>query len=100
MLILQRGIGDWNIGGNPVTIYELLCLLFTVGFVIIGTKTARWTLTVSGLIGLAVFVFRVTDIHFKDFLPWPLLLAVSEGLAMLAGITSVIIRERIQHRKT
>lgn len=97
-LLFQKGIELVTVGAAPLTIYELTCGLAAVGFVVAGTRISRSTLAVPGLIGLAVFVFRVTNLHFQDYLSWPLGLALGGGLAMLVGVASSLVRERLQRR--
>ena len=93
-LLFREGINIMTIGGEPLTLYELLCGFFAVGLIFVGTRISRSTIALPGLIGLSLFVFRVTHVHFRENLSWPLCMVVSGGVAMLLGVTSTVIREK------
>ena len=67
-------------------------LLVALLLVVVGTRLRLHTLALPALIGLAVFVFRVTIDHFAGELAWPLGLAVAGGLAMIAALASLLWR--------
>jgi hypothetical protein len=92
-LLFRQGPALGTLGGEPFTIYELLSGLLTVGFIVAGTKSMRSTLALPGTIGLTVFVFRVTGLHFAKDLAWPFSLACSGAAAMLAGVASSWLRD-------
>ena len=87
-----------GLGGAPVTAYELLCGLAAISFIILGTIANRPSLSVTGLVGLAVFVFRFTNHHLESMIFWPLGVALAGGIAMLAGVASAAWRARNQDR--
>jgi serine/threonine protein kinase len=87
-------------GERPLTIYELLCFLFAVGLVVIGSKLSQATLAVPGLIGLGVVVFRVARDHFGKSLTFPLAVALGGTAAILAGAVSWFVRYRLRRRST
>ena len=97
-LLFRQGAALVSIGGEPLTGYELACSLFAVGFLVVGTKAQRSSLTLPGTIGLTIFVFRVTNLHFGKDLAWPLALALSGAAAMLAGVLSSRLRDRCRRR--
>jgi hypothetical protein len=69
----------------------------TLTLIILGTRLRYLLLTLSGLLGLALFVFKATERHFQDYLSWPLSLAIIGGLAMAAALASLLLRARRQH---
>ena len=89
-LLFTEGWRLGTLGGEPVTIYQLLCGLAAIGFMVLGTVISRTALSVPGLFGLAVFVFRFTHEHFADDKLWPLYVAVVGGTAMLTGVAFVL----------
>ena len=89
-----------SLGGSPVTCYELLCVLSAIGFAVLGTILNRPNLSIPGLVGLAVFVFRFTAYHLDSYLLWPLSIALAGAMAMLAGVASAAWRGRHQDRAT
>lgn len=93
-LLFHDGATWLEIGGRPVTAYELLCGILALAFIVVGTKTSRATLALPGLVGLSVFVFRVTGIHFDRNLSWPFWMAFLGGLAMLVGTGWSIARAK------
>ncbi len=85
---------NYQLGGVPVNIYELLGGVAAIGFVLLGTYMNRAALTVPGLLGLATFLFRFTDSHLKGQISWPVSIAIVGGVAMLAGVASAAVRAR------
>ena len=89
-LLFTEGSALGTLGGEPVTIYQLMCGLAAIGFMVLGTVISRTALSVPGLFGLAVFVFRFTHEHFAKDKLWPLYVAVVGGAAMLTGVAFVL----------
>lgn len=87
------------VGSQPVHVYELLCLVFSVGLVITGTKVSQASLTFPGLVGLGVVVFRMTHYHFTEYLSWPLALTLGGSAAMLAAAVSWSVRWRLRRQE-
>ena len=87
-----------DLGGKPLRAYELLGGLAAIGFVVLGTMTNRITLSLPGLVGLAVVVFRFTARHYPDETTWPMCVALVGGVAMLAGVVSAVVRARSRER--
>jgi serine/threonine-protein kinase len=83
-----------QLGQAPLKTYELLGGLTAVVFIVLGTATNRATLSMPGLIGLAVAVFRFTQYHYPQVSPWPIWIALIGGVTMLAGVVSVFVRSR------
>jgi hypothetical protein len=98
-LVFEQG---WHLvdqlGGAPLTVYELLSCVFAVGLVVIGMRLSQATLAVPGLIGLGVLVFRVTWAHFDEYLSWPLAVTLGGAAAMIAGGISWALRYRVRRR--
>ena len=99
-LLFTQGRPVLDLGREPATIYELLCCVFAVGLVVIGSKWSQATLAVPGLIGLGVVVFRVAVRHFPEDLSWPLAVALGGAAAILAGVISWLVRYRLRRRST
>ena len=89
-----------HVGNAPLRIYELLGGLAAIGFIVLGTMMNRATLTVPGLVGLAVAVFRFTSHHYPDHSSWPLCIALAGGATMLAGVLSAVLRAHLRDRKS
>ncbi len=85
-----------RLGDRPLTAYQLICGTAAVALIVWGTVTSRATLTVPGLVGLTVFVFRIANGHFEDQLLWPFSLAVCGAVGMGAGVLSALARARLQ----
>jgi hypothetical protein len=97
-LLFRHGLVIASIGGEAITIYELLCSIIAISFIVVGTKNAIVALALPGVLGLSVFVFRVTYLHFEKSLAWPLTLAIVGGIAMSAGLGFSIVRSKRQHQ--
>jgi len=82
------------IGDEWVTSYEILSLVLSAGFVILGTRMRRYSFALSGLVGLAALLFLATNGHFKSYLSWPLALTISGGIAMAIGVVLVVVKAR------
>ena len=91
-LLWHEGNELFSLGDAPLRTYELALLLVALLLVVIGTRLRLHTLALPALIGLAVFVFRVTIDHFAGELAWPLGLAVTGALAMIAALASLLWR--------
>jgi serine/threonine protein kinase len=90
-----------HVGNAPLRIYELLCGLAAIGFIVLGTMMNRATLSVPGLVGLTVAVFRFTDCHYASYLSsWPLWIALAGGTTMLTGVLSAVARAHLRDRKS
>jgi serine/threonine protein kinase len=88
MLYLDRGPIIATIGRHPVHLYELLHLPACITLLVIGRVLRIEIFIVSALAGLAVFVFRVTSLHFENYLVWPLMIALIGSCLVLLGIWS------------
>jgi serine/threonine protein kinase len=86
------------VGLQPLTLYEVVGAIAAIGFIVLGTVTNHATLSLPGLIGLTVSVFRFTDRHFPNLSNWPLCVALAGGVLMLAGVTSAVLRARERDR--
>jgi hypothetical protein len=83
-----------SIGGAPFKTYALLSFLVSVILVALGTRLRRYQLAISGLAGLAAFIFFVTVNHFREDLHWPLGLTVSGGIAMAVAVIFLIVKAK------
>jgi hypothetical protein len=83
-----------KIGNGYFSSYEALSFLISVGFVVVGTRMRRYTLALSGLAGLAAFLYFATTIHFTEYLEWPLALTIGGGVAMAVAVLLVIAKAR------
>ena len=83
-----------KIGNGYFTSYEALSFLISVGFVVVGTRMRRYTLALSGLVGLAAFILLTTDMHFQKNLSWPLALTITGGAAMAVAVVLVVAKAR------
>jgi len=90
----DHGLKLAMIGGKPFRTYEALSFLISVGFVVLGTRMRRYTLALSGLVGLAAFILLTTDLHFRKYLSWPLALTIAGGAAMAIAVLLVIAKAR------
>ena len=90
----DHGLKLAMIGGKPFRTYEALSFLISVGFVVLGTRMRRYTLALSGLVGLAAFILLTTDMHFRKYLSWPLALTIAGGAAMAIAVLLVIAKAR------
>ncbi len=87
-----------SLGDAPVTAYELLSGLTAIGFIVLGTIKNHASLSIPGLIGLSVVVFRFTERHFPNEDFWALSIALVGGAAMLGGVVSAVGRARSKER--
>jgi len=83
-----------TIGGNPFKTYALLSFLVSVILVGLGTRLRRYPFVISGLAGLAAFIYFATEQHFTKYLRWPLALAVSGGIAMAVAVIFLIVKAK------
>jgi hypothetical protein len=90
----DHGLKLAMIGGKPFRTYEALSFLISVGFVVLGTRMRRFTLSLSGLAGLAAFLILTTQMHFQKYLSWPLALTIGGGAAMAVAVLLVIAKAR------
>jgi hypothetical protein len=95
-MLWNEGARLFTLGDGELTTYELASLVICLGLIVIGTRMRLHTLALPALIGLAVFIVRATGRHFADDLGWPLGLAVTGGLAMVAALASLVYRVRRQ----
>ena len=83
-----------SIGGEPFKAYALLSFLVSVILVGLGTRLRRYPFVISGLAGLAAFIYFATEQHFTKYLYWPLALAVSGGIAMAVAVIFLIVKAK------
>jgi len=95
--MFESGLKLMPIGQRPATAYELAMLLIVLTIIILGTRLRYLLLTLSGLVGLTLFIFKATQRHFEDYLAWPLILVLIGALAMAAALTSLLLRARRQN---
>jgi hypothetical protein len=87
----------WDIIPLPngwLSSYALLSFLVSAILVAAGTRTRRYQLALSGLAGLAAFVYLVTVDHFLRYLSWPLGLTVAGGITMAVAVAFLVIKAR------
>ena len=84
-LLFHQGPAWFQLGGAPVRPYELAAAAAALTLVAAGIRMGREALTVPGLCGLAVCLFRVTEIHFPSQQAWALSLLAIGAAAMLGG---------------
>jgi predicted Ser/Thr protein kinase len=73
-------------GRPPLHLYEALTLPASVLFISLGKWLRLEYFLYAGLGGLAVSLFRATNLHFDDVLGWPLLLAKIGACFVVAGV--------------
>lgn len=98
--LYRRGFELGRLGDNPVHVFEALTLVVVLALIPMGTILRRAALTIPGLCGLFVFLFRTTREHFADYVSWPAALAVLGAMAMLGGLCSAMIRARLERADT
>ena len=81
-------------GGRGISLYEYAAVLISITLVVFGTRIRRAALVAPGLLGLAVAVTRITELHFAEQLAWPLCTTMVGGLAMVAGAWLTFARNR------
>jgi serine/threonine protein kinase len=84
-LLFYQGPPLFALGGSPVRPYELAAITAALALTATGIRLGRETLTVPGLCGLAVSLFRITGIHFPTQKAWALGLLLTGAAAMLGG---------------
>lgn len=94
----REGYEITTIGGEPFTTYELATVLIGIGLIVVGTRLRWQVLAASGSAGMAVFLYRATGYHFKDYTSWPLALAITGGVAMLVAWVLALRRMRRERR--
>jgi hypothetical protein len=72
LLFRDKGPALAALGQYPVRLYELLHLPACLALLLLGRWLHVETFLLAGLAGLAVFLIRVTDLHFGEHLSWPL----------------------------
>ncbi len=82
------------VGTADLTLWEILAAVFGTALVAAGTKLLRTTLTVPGLVGIAVFILRATDRHFSDLVGWPLGIGILGAAAMTTAVVALLARRQ------
>lgn len=90
-VLFEEGPFLGRAGGREISLYECAAVLISVALVVSGTQIRRAALVAPGLVGLAVAVTRITDLHFEGELAWPLGLAITGGLAMVIGACATLV---------
>lgn len=85
-LLFYEGPTLFLLGEVGVTPYKLAALGAAFALVVAGIRFGRDILTVPGLCGLAVCLYRITEDHFAGQESWALGLLIAGAIAMLAGV--------------
>lgn len=93
-LIFLKGPELFMAGGQPVRLYEALSVIAATMLIIAGIRFRRETITIPGLLGLAMYLFRITQLHFLPYRSWVLVLFVVGSLSILLGLTLSTIRRK------
>ena len=95
--LFERRPLPWDIGGQPVTAYELAAGVVALGLSVLATRSRLHALALPALLGVATFIYRATGRHFHDYLAWPLALATVGAAAMAVALVVLIVRSRRRH---
>jgi len=93
-LVFEKGWHLFELRGRSCTVYEVLSVCLCVALVVLGSRLRRNTVAIPALLGLAIWVLRVTERHFDDYLDWPLALALTGTAAMGLALFSLTLRGR------
>ena len=97
ILFGKPGHDLFRVGGAAVTSYEAASVIIALGLIALGVRMRQHALVLPALLGLAIFFFRTTDRHFRDYLSWPLGIALAGGAAMATALISLTVRARRGH---
>jgi uncharacterized membrane protein YiaA len=86
LLFQDQGLALFVVGSHPLRLYEVLHLPACVALLVLGRALHIRSFLLTALAGLAVFLVRVTNLHFKDQLRWPLAVGLGGALLVALGI--------------
>jgi hypothetical protein len=100
-LLVGSGWEIWDIGRQPLGIYEVMYFLASVALLAVGRILHVRAFVFAGLWGLAFFVLRVTYRHLLDYLAWPVVVAAAGVIVILMGIALPLwLRRKHEPRRT
>jgi hypothetical protein len=85
VLFADKGLIFLTFGGYQVHRYELLYLTACAILFVLGKQLHIEVFLLASLVGLAVFIFRVTSLHFEEYRIWPMAVALVGALFVLLG---------------
>jgi predicted Ser/Thr protein kinase len=86
MLFVDQGPIICTLGPNPVRLYEALYLPACLALLILGRSLQIESFLLAGILGLGIFVFRVTGLHFEEKRAWPLTVGILGTVCVAIGV--------------
>ena len=96
ILFTNRGTELFALGSAPMLLYEAVTIIVCCALIAAGRILHVGSLINCGLLGIIIWLFRITNHHFPEDPRWPLVSGTLGLLILLVGVfASHVRRERI-----